>query len=146
MFFIIPGKHRNVGAIIRNSIYSKDYGQTWEDVVHQRQSNWKIVRMGRIVRQEWVMSKWKGTALKKERERFEAIRFLKQYFTPIRCWEPGTLYQALLAMQPRWTPGSILSALSNQKATRASRRFRRTPDRGLADLFVYWTQDLLHSN
>lgn len=61
-------------------------------------------------------------------------------------WNSGDLYFAQRKLSTRWKPGSILAALSNQGATRTSRGFRQTPDRGLADMLRYWTIDLMNSN
>lgn len=125
MVRILPGK--DMAALIRNSISCKDDGQQ------------NMIQMARSVRLEWVQSKWKGTALKKESERFEAIQLLKKYFTPIKCWASGTLYQALLAMQTRWIPGRIFFTITKPK------NLCKKPDRGLADMFHYWISDLMNS-
>ena len=84
-------------------------------------------RLINFVSMQWHAYRWHKTLLGRERDFWIANLYLKLYCRVPNLWRPGDLYLTQRILSTRWTPGSILSALSNQEATRASRRFRQTP-------------------
>lgn len=88
MPFFIPRKARNVFALIREKLFRKDEGTSWEDVVQQRQSNCEMIRMGRKVRLEWIMSRWSTTALLNHRQIMDVAKKIVAYLRATATAEP----------------------------------------------------------